>query len=246
MNTKQYFIHQAPVYAAFRPTYPETLYDLIRQHVREKNAAWDCATGNGQVAGALAKFITQVEATDVSREQIAEAIVLPNINYSVQAAEQTNFPAAHFDLITVGQALHWFDLPAFFHEAKRTAKSGALLAVFGYSNVAVTPEIDRLFDAFYNGVVGPFWDEKRRIVERHYADVAFPFQRIATEELQMTFDWSFGHFTGYLRSWSATQKFIQARGFDPVDAFASELETLWSKNEIKTVAFPLFVILCRV
>jgi len=246
MNTKHYFIHQAPVYAAFRPTYPDTLYDLIRQHIEEKNTAWDCATGNGQVAGALARFITHVQATDVSREQLAEAIILPNISYSVQPAEQTDFPAAAFDLITVGQALHWFNLPAFFQEVKRTAKPGALLAVFGYSNVTISPEIDTLFERFYNGTVGPFWDEKRRTVERHYADVSFPFQRIATEELQMTFAWTLEHFTGYLRSWSATQKFIKARGFDPVDAFAQELEGFWSTNEIKTVAFPLFVILCRI
>ena len=39
--------------------------------------------------------------------------------------------------------------------------------------------------------------------------------------------WNLNQLLGYLRTWSATQKFIAARGFDPVDSLEEELGTVW-------------------
>src|SRR3954470_6311391 len=109
MGTKDYFSNHAKIYAAFRPTYPEELYSFIFQHLEQRTTAWDCATGNGQVASYLAKHFDQVYATDISQQQLDNAILLPNISYTVSAAEKTSFPDQFFDLVTVGQALHWFN-----------------------------------------------------------------------------------------------------------------------------------------
>src|SRR5215213_8237924 len=106
---KDYFSDQARKYASFRPTYPAELYAFIFKHLNGKHHAWDCATGNGQVATHLALHFKQVSATDISQKQLDEAPKLPNINYSISPAEHTAFPPHSFDLITVGQALHWFD-----------------------------------------------------------------------------------------------------------------------------------------
>jgi len=105
---KDRFSKQATAYAAFRPTYPNELYRFILSQVKEKNAAWDCATGNGQVARDLSPHFEEVQATDSSANQIENAFALPNIHYSVSTAEKTFFPESTFDLVTVGQAIHWF------------------------------------------------------------------------------------------------------------------------------------------
>ncbi|MFO1265501.1 MAG: methyltransferase domain-containing protein [Rubrivivax sp.] len=55
----------------------------------------------------LAGRFDAVAATDPSAEQIGIAVLRPNVEYSVQPAEQTAFPAACFDAICVAQALHW-------------------------------------------------------------------------------------------------------------------------------------------
>jgi len=40
-------------------------------------------------------------------------------------------------LIISGQAVHWFDLPYFYNEVKRTLKINGVLALFGYAFVQI-------------------------------------------------------------------------------------------------------------
>lgn len=69
---KDYFSQQSKLYAAFRPTYPDALYNFIFSHLKDKQVAWDCGTGNGQVAQKLSTAFSKVYATDISAQQIAE------------------------------------------------------------------------------------------------------------------------------------------------------------------------------
>ncbi|MEM7040277.1 MAG: SAM-dependent methyltransferase, partial [Bacteroidota bacterium] len=68
---KDNFSHASGNYAKFRPQYPADLYDFIFQHVPDFERAWDCGTGNGQAARALAERFARVEATDISANQLA-------------------------------------------------------------------------------------------------------------------------------------------------------------------------------
>src|SRR5687768_17493951 len=97
---KDNFSKQASDYAIYRPDYPNELFDFLLPLVNEKNCAWDCATGNGQVATVLADYFTTVKATDISAKQLENAVQKSNIEYSIQPAEKTNFSNQHFDLIT--------------------------------------------------------------------------------------------------------------------------------------------------
>jgi len=133
LNQKDYFSQQAGLYAAFRPIYPQQLYDFLLKHVDHRLLAWDCATGNAQVASELAKHFDVVNATDISRKQLDEGPKIPNVEYSISRAEETTFADNWFDLITVGQAIHWFDRVEFYKEVNRVGKRVALLPVWGYS-----------------------------------------------------------------------------------------------------------------
>jgi ubiquinone/menaquinone biosynthesis C-methylase UbiE len=242
---KDYFSRQSQAYAAFRPTYPEELYQFIFKHLKRKSTAWDCATGNGQVARYLASHFDSVYATDISRQQLAHAPPSEKIVYSVCPAERTSFENQQFDLITVAQALHWFKLDEFYKEVKRTSRPGGLLAVWGYALLTVEPAIDELFMDFYKVKIGPYWDPARRLVENHYRDVPFPFEEINSPRFNIVLRWTAEEFGGYLNSWSATQKYISKEGENPVNAFMETLRPLWKQNEVKAVTFPLFMKLGR-
>ena len=246
MQRKDYFSHQAKTYAAFRPTYPEALYEFVFKYLAGTSAAWDCATGNGQVAQRLARTFKSVFATDISQAQLDNAHKADNILYSIAAAEKTSFTDQQFDLITVAQALHWFDLPMFYEQVRRTARPGGLLAVWGYAMLRVDTVIDPLFQNFYFNEVGPYWDEARKLVEDHYRNVPFPFAELSTPEFSIDVQWSLDQFLGYLRSWSATQKYIRANGNDPVETFSHEITPYWKQGEVKAVSFPVFLRLGRV
>jgi SAM-dependent methyltransferase len=243
---KDNFSRQAGDYARFRPLYPAALYDFLLSLTPSREAAWDAGTGNGQVAVQLAGAFGHVYATDISAGQLAKAPPRDNVTYRVCRAESTGFPAGSFDLVTVAQALHWFDFAAFYAEVTRTARPGAVLAAWGYNLLHLEPAVDALVREFYHGVVGPYWDAERRHVEASYAKVPFPFPEIPAPPLQMTTPWGREELLGYLNTWSAVQGYLKANGTNPVEALRPRLEALWPADEIREVQFPLFLRVGRV
>lgn len=241
---KDYFSGHSKLYATFRPTYPDALYEFIFNHVKQFDVAWDCATGNGQVAQVLAKHFKQVFASDISSEQLKHAHQANNIVYRAEPAEHTSFTGNQFNLITVAQAIHWFDRANFFQEVARIAKPDAILAVWGYANCMVNPEIDKFFFHFYQNTVGPYWDKARVLIEEHYRTIVFPFEEIPAPPFQINVQWNLDQFAGYITTWSATQKYIQATGVDPVPEFIGQVKPYWRLT--MPVTFPVFLRLMRV
>jgi ubiquinone/menaquinone biosynthesis C-methylase UbiE len=237
---KDYFSGHAKNYATFRPTYPDELYAFILKHVANKQNAWDCGTGNGQVARRLAEDFEHVDATDISEKQIEQAPQVENVRYHVCPAEKTPFPDNRFDLITVAQALHWFDLEKFYAEVKRVAMNGALIAVWGYGLNMVNPDIDDLMIDFYSNTTGPYWDPARRLVETRYEGLLFPFERISFPGFDIKVEWTLHDYIGYLRTWSATQAYIRANNVDPTVELFEKMKSFWEPDKPKTVTFPVF------
>jgi hypothetical protein len=48
MKPKDLFSENAADYSAYRPDYPDQLFEFIFSHVKDFDTAWDCGTGNGQ------------------------------------------------------------------------------------------------------------------------------------------------------------------------------------------------------
>ena len=125
LNPRQFkdlFSGKSKEYASSRPKYPKVLFEFLVGLVPRRNLAWDCATGNGQAAVCLSEYFEQVIASDASKEQIANAQQRNNIRYEVFPAERTNLADSSVDLISIAQALHWFDLDDFYKEAKRVLR----------------------------------------------------------------------------------------------------------------------------
>lgn len=238
---KDFFSDQAKLYATFRPDYPAELYQFIFSHLTHKGTAWDCATGNGQVAQHLAHHFETVHATDISQKQLDSAHHADNIIYSISPAEKTTFADNQFDLITVGQALHWFNLDEFYAEATRVGKDNSILAVWGYNICAVNPEVDDLFHDFYHNVVGAYWDSARRHVEDEYAGLPFPFDQIPSPGFSIQTNWTLDQFIGYVTTWSATQKYIKIKQTSPVFLLKEKLKKYWHPDEKKIINFPVFL-----
>ncbi|SDL98465.1 Methyltransferase domain-containing protein [Catalinimonas alkaloidigena] len=237
--SKDLFSQQAAAYAQFRPTYPDELYSFLMSRVRARQRAWDCATGSGQVAQRLAAFFDQVEATDLSAQQLAQAPTLPNVRYQVSPAEQTPFPDQYFDLITVGQALHWFALDPFYAEARRVARPGAQLAVWTYGLLTIAPGIDAGVRYLYHEALGPYWDPERRHVEAGYATLPFPFADVEERSFNLEVSWTYAHLAGYLSSWSALRRYQNQEGTDPLPKALARIRTVWPEAQEKRVIFPI-------
>ncbi|HYO92852.1 MAG TPA: class I SAM-dependent methyltransferase [Pyrinomonadaceae bacterium] len=242
MQFKDYFSTHSTAYAKYRPRYPQSLFEYLSAVAPHHERAWDCATGNGQAALGLTPFFRQVIATDASQSQIENAQQHERITYRVATAEQTDIEAASVDLVTVAQALHWFDLEAFYTEVRRVLKASGVLAVWAYNLLEIEPEIDAKINAFYAETVGPYWPPERRLIEGGYRSIAFPFRELHPPPMQMEERWNLHDLAGYLQTWSATKRFLEARGFDPVTGLTDELISIWGAPEQeRTVRWPLNV-----
>lgn len=238
-----HFHKQADYYARYRPTYPEEMYNFLLEKVPEKNTAWDCGTGSGQVAVRLAQNFKQVYATDISREQLAHAPRQDNIVYKVATAEDSGLPARTFDLITVAQAIHWFDFESFYREVRRTATDNGLLAVIGYGMLRMGERADLLLDDFYEEMFGTYFTENRAYLDDAYRTIPFPFEEVTAPFFHIKYTWSLQELEGYLNSWSAVQKFKDTKKVNPVNDFIATFASgiSWKENERKEVTFPVFL-----
>ncbi|RYF79099.1 MAG: class I SAM-dependent methyltransferase, partial [Chitinophagaceae bacterium] len=201
---KDLFSTQAELYAKYRPTYTAELFDYILGFVPAKDCAWDCATGSGQAANALAESFKRVEATDISEAQLKNAVQKENIHYSISAAEQTSFPDNSFDLITVATAYHWFNWKAFFNETTRVGKEGCVVAAWSYHVFYCKDEnVTAIIGHFYHDIIKPYWDPERRFVDDRYTTVEFDFEPLPTKDFDLVKQWTKEDFFGYLSTWSA-------------------------------------------
>ena len=228
MSNAELFSTVARAYANFRPGYPPELFAWLARISPSREAVWDCGCGSGQASVPLAEQFAVVHATDVAPEQIAAAKPHSRVRYSVAPAEHSGLPDQSVDLVTVAQALHWFDVTAFFTEATRVARPGALLAVWNYPRPRfVDAELDRRFFAFYSQVVGPYWPPERRHIEDGYKTLPFPFEEVEAPELGFELNWNLDQLAGYASSWSATARYRQALGADPVPLLRESIEPAW-------------------
>lgn len=241
---KDLFSDKPENYGSFRPGYPSELFVFLKDQLNSCTRALDCGTGNGQIAGELAKFMEEVEATDISPQQLGHAVRKNNINYSVQQAEKLNFPDNSFDLITVGQAIHWFDFSQFYREALRTLKPTGLIAIVGYGLFRTNPETNALIDHFYNKTIGPYWEPERRYLEEAYKTIPFPFYEIHTPDFFLKEVWNLERLKGYLRTWSAVKKYDSILGKDPVQLIENDLEKSFGNSG--EVLFPILIRLGKI
>lgn len=191
---------------------------------------------------ALAERFLRVEATDASAEQIAHATTHPRVRYRVALAERSPLDSGSVDVVTVANAVHWFDLARFYEEVRRVTRPSAAIVVWCYPIVHVTPEVDRVITHFYDVVLGPYWPAERRLVEDGYRDLPFPFRELASPSFRLEIEWALDDMLGYLGTWSACQRAYQATGDDPLHALRPRLEEAWGDPATRHLcAWPLAV-----
>lgn len=247
MSFKDHFSAHAQTYAQARPSYPDALFDLLQKQCAQHDLAWDCATGNGQAAVSLAKHFKHVIATDGSAQQVQQAQSVANIEYRQAAAEESFLGADSCDLVTVAQALHWFDTDAFFANVQHCLRPDGVFAAWSYAVHRINGPIDSVVGRLYDDILGAYWPAERRLVENRYRDISFPFDVSVEEGLEMSCEWDFEQLCAYLTSWSALQRYIRAKGEDPLELVRNELLESWGNDPTisYSVQWPLTLIIGR-
>jgi len=243
---RDHFSGHAEDYGRYRPVYPEALFGWLAALVPQGSRVWDCATGNGQAAVALARHFPEVLATDASAEQVAAAREHPRVRYEVRSASASGLADDAVGLVTVAQALHWFDLEPFQREVARVLAPGGVVAAWCYELFEVCPGFDRPMLELYRDVLGPDWPPERRHIETGYRDLAWPWPKLEPPALHMESDWTLEQTLGYLRTWSAARRWQAREGRDPVALMEAALRAGWGDAASRRVRWPLRLLVSRV
>ena len=245
MPFADHFSGHAADYARHRPTYPDALYEAVLSQCISPTRAWDCGTGNGQAALQLARYVEDVIATDASVEQIRQATPHERVRYEVAPAENVPLEDHSIDLVIVAQAVHWFDHDAFYREVRRVVRPGGVIAAWTYTLFHAPPDdpqasdIDAVLRYFYDEVTGPYWPPEREHVEAAYQTIPFPFEELEAPQLTLTMDWTCADVIGYLRTWSASQRYREQVGTDPLREIEEDLRTAWGDSDtVRTMYWP--------
>lgn len=245
-DVKDIFSKQSGTYASYRPVAPDALLEFVYSKVSDFGKAWDCGTGNGQIAVRLSERFKEVYATDISEQQLAKAVQRDNIIYKKERAEHTGFKDNSFDLITAAQAIHWFDFDAYFNEVKRVGKDGGIIAVWTYYTPRVSEGVNKILDDFYYNTVGEYWDKERRYIDERYQTIPFPFEEFEVPQFYIHAQWTAEQLLGYLSTWSSVQHYMTKHNENPVRLIKEAVEKAWENDTTKDIVFPMYMRIGRI
>ena len=227
-------------YAAYRPTYPEALFDALTDIAPSCALAWDCGAGTGQASVALSHRFTSVVATDASASQLGQAIPNDRVTYRIAPAQESGLEDESVGLIVVAQALHWFDVDAFHAEAERVLCPHGVIAEWSYGLVEVpsAPLVASLIIGLDADVQG-WWPNERKHIDNAYTNLGFPFARVDVGNFVMEADWRLEELLGYLGTWSAVTRCRAETGKDPLESFTVKLANAWGSVAHHRMRWPL-------
>jgi SAM-dependent methyltransferase len=244
---QDHFSRHSLQYVEFRPHYPGELFQYLASLPRLRDRAWDCGTGNGQAGVDLAMYFREVVATDPSANQLAHARAHPQVKYLVASAEQCPLAAGSVDLVTVAQALHWFDIERFYEQVQRVSRPGSIFAAWSYGLTTISPQVDRVVGYLYGDLLGPCWPPERKMTEERYTTISFPFEEVLGPNFEMHARWNLDQVLGYLGTWSSVQKFMQLHSANPLDQIEADLRCAWGAAEaLREVRWPLYLRVGRI
>lgn len=254
----------AETYAKYRPTYPDCLYKTIIDYcdngvnkTSNRELAVDVGCGNGQSTRPLCAYFRRVIGSDASAQQITAAPKdVENLNFRVGKAEDLSYlENDSVDLLTVAQAVHWFDSAVFYKEVRRVVKPGGVFVAYGYgNNVLDNLDAHRHMVQFYSGLLGAYWDKARRHVDQQYSGIDHPFSgwtRIDDPSLAITRRMPVDAYIGYLSSWSAWRTYLKHHPESPaLDELRQRLVAIYENNVVDGlpsvgVTWPTFLLIGR-
>ena len=230
-QTTNFFRGQAAVYRSARPEYPAELYAWLAAQAPARGLVWEAGAGSGQASVGLAEVFERVVATDVAAEQIERARTHPRVRYAVGPEADSGLGSGAAHAVVAATAAHWFDLDAFWAEARRVLAPGGLVAVWAYGGHRVEGACDgaikEVTSRYASEVIGGFWSTKLDHIQSRYATIPFPFDPLSPPEFRARKRVDLAGYMAYLGSWSASQRYREAHGAEPLDRVRADLEAAW-------------------
>lgn len=234
------FSNRVADYVRYRPGYPPEMIAWLRDAIR-LDRTWivaDVGSGTGLLAApfvAAGNLVYGVEPNAAMRAAAEAALAGDPHFVSVNgSAEATTLAGESVELVTAGQAFHWFDPEPTRREWKRILTiGGRAMIVFNSRRVEETPFM-RAYDAFlvthavdYQGV------DHRRVLGDN-------LRSFMDDIREWRFDWSRAVSYDDLRGLSMSSSYVPAPGHPRHAPFFEGLQRLFDEHAVNGAAEMLY------
>ncbi|HEU4479234.1 MAG TPA: methyltransferase domain-containing protein [Pyrinomonadaceae bacterium] len=238
-NSTERFTSRVETYAKFRPGYPPDVLELLRSEcgLTPDTIVADVGSGTGILSELLLKNgneVLGVEPNNAMREA-AEHLLrnYPSFKSVGGSAESTTLPDQSVELITAGQAFHWFDGAAARREFSRILKpQGYVALIWNDRRLDSTP-----FLRGYEALLRKYGTDYAKVQEFNPRDQIADFfapQKFKLREFSNRQAFDFEGFKGRVMSASYTPE-PNNPNFEPM---LEALLELYNSNQVNgTVAF---------
>lgn len=105
-----------------------------------------------------------------------------------------------------------------------------------------TPELHGILHRFNRGTIERYWLPERNLVLEGYASVPFPFDEVQTPKFTLSRECTLEELMGYVRTWSATARYVAEHGTTAVEELKEDLAAHWGDPSTRhRVDAPLFL-----
>jgi len=232
-DAKQRFSSRVADYVRYRPGYPDALIDLLRDQcgLRKFHQVADIGSGTGFLSKLFARngnIVWGVEPNQEMREAGARFLAgYPNFTSLAGCAEATKLGDACADLVTVGQAFHWFEPVATRKEFARILKPGGWVVVAWNDRRISETEFGRAYEDLLVEYGTDYTKVKDAYPEAQDMEKFFGAGNFQQRELANFQEFDFARLAGRLRSSSYAPREGEAK-FAPM---MSELRKLFDASQ---------------
>ncbi|KAK5101350.1 hypothetical protein LTS08_004957 [Lithohypha guttulata] len=192
---RNYTTSDAAKYAAYRPSYPPKLIELVLSIHNttggQTSHVLDIGCGPGIATRQIAEHFQYVTGIDAGASMITKAQETPcssatgeQATFLVSNSEDIDkhFEPATIDLITVATAAHWFDLPRFYAAASKVLRPRGSIALWCGGNWFVDPrttpnadQVQAVWRDLEEEILSPFDMPGNKHCRELYANLDMPW-----------------------------------------------------------------------
>lgn len=230
------FGDQAALYAAFRPSYPDMIFDRLMAHLRSApERAVDLGAGSGQATRELARRFAQVTAVEPDPRMVDFFPAPGNVCVQNMAAEDADFPAQSIDAVISATAFHWMDQARVCAAVARWLKPGGIFFPFLYGPFRMEGAAAGTFRK-HSALWGPYKDARlgSNVDYGKSIRMSGAFDVVEFVGMEMRFKLSPQSAAGFVLTMSYAIAYARANG--GLDAYENRLVTDFSAVEGDIIA----------
>ena len=191
-SSTERFTSRVETYAKYRPTYPTAVIDLLRSEcgLTAEATVADVGSGTGILSELVLKNGNEVIGVEPNQAMrlAAEHLLSGYSRFRSVAgsAEASTLPSGSVDLITAGQAFHWFDAAAARREFARILKPNGSCALIWNDRQLDSTEFLRGYEALLRQYGTDYAKVQefnpRDVITKFFAPAGFTLKQFANRQ----------------------------------------------------------------